>query len=203
MALSLTTQFQITQTVLPKAVWVYYTSAQEFIYIAPWTSHKNVDHSYSDTLLNLEFFTKGRMAENPRRELFWTKPYCDEYGEGMMVTLGAPVDNEETFLGTVAIDLSVDLFNEHLRHHDLRAGELILVNEHLEVLGHPYKTSSDDKEVHSLSEITQINAFEEINFKDWPTRTARIFNGRRVFYIDVESSQWRLFSSVPSPKINA
>ena len=77
--------------------WVYYTSAQEFIYIAPWTSHKNVDHSYSDTLLTHEFFNKGKMAENPKRELFWTKPYCDEYGEGQSVRFQQERDDSVVF----------------------------------------------------------------------------------------------------------
>jgi hypothetical protein len=193
MALDLTTQFQITRAVLPKVVWVYYTSAQGFIYIAPWTSHKNVDHSYSPTLLTLEFFTKGRFEENPERGLFWTKPYCDEYGEGMMVTLGAPIDNDGNFLGTVAVDLSVDLFNEHLRHQDLRGGELVLVNEHFQVLGHPYRTSSDDKEVHSLAEVTGVDAFDGTELDGWEPRTVGTVAGRDAFFVAVENSPWRLF----------
>jgi hypothetical protein len=193
MALELTTLFQIIRTVLPNIVWVYYTSAQGFIYIMPWTPHSRVNNSYSPTLLTLEFFTMGRFEENPERGLFWTKPYCDEYGKGMMVTLGAPIDNDGNFLGTVAIDLSVDLFNEHLRHHDLRGGELVLVNEHLQVLGHPSRTSSDDKEVQSLAEVTGVDAFDGIELGGWEPRTVRTVAGRKAFFVAVENSPWRLF----------
>lgn len=203
MALDLTTQFQITCSVLPKVVWVYYTSAQGFIYIAPWQSHKKGEHSYSPTLLTLEFFTSGCLENNPQRNRFWTRPYCDEYGKGMMVTLGAPIDKDGNFLGTVALDLSVDLFNEHLRLHDLAGGELILVNEFHQVLGHPYRISSDDKEVRSLSELTKLSLESGAALDGWEPRSVRIISGRATFFIEVEHTPWRLFFlGPPEPETN-
>ena len=40
MALSLTTPFEITKTLIADSEWVYYTSASQFIYIMPWESYK-------------------------------------------------------------------------------------------------------------------------------------------------------------------
>jgi hypothetical protein len=193
MALSLTSQFQIARTVLPKVCWVYYTSAREFIYIAEWESSKKEVHAYSPELLTHEFFTKGQPDHNPTRSHFWTRPYRDEYGKGMMVTLGAPIDWDGRFLGTVALDLGVDMINAHLRLNDLPAGELVLANEHMQVIGHPYKTSSDDKEILSLAAVTSLTGLGAIDFATWKPREVRKLEERDVFYIDVEHTPWHLF----------
>lgn len=158
MALSLTSHMEIAQHQIPRLIWVYYTSKHEFLYIAPWRSHRK--KRYSDILLTLEFYTGGLPQSNPERVLFWTSPYVDAYGEGLMVSLAAPIYDEDNFLGTIALDLGLDLLCDHLRLNTPPNGFYLLLNNKGEVLGHPYRISSRDPKIYHATEFFGISTEE-------------------------------------------
>ena len=129
MALRLGDAFNATARALqPVATvgWVYYTSKQRFIHIHPWTHSRVV--AFSPRLLRMDFFTGGRPAANPARQVFWTAPYEDHYGKGMMVTVAAPVYRGRAFLGTVAIDLGIGLLNDFVAAHRLARGPVFVAD---------------------------------------------------------------------------
>ena len=194
MALSLTTPFEITKTLIADSEWVYYTSASQFIYIMPWESYKKSQHCYSDALLELEFFTRGQPLENPDRNYFWTQPYGDQYGLGLMVTIAAPVDDGDRFLGTVALDLSFDLFNRHLRLNEQSDGTLILVNEHHQVLGHPTKVDSKDEAISYLWDVeTCVQTDHATMLSELEPGNSIRVGGRSIFYVPIDHTEWRLY----------
>lgn len=194
MALSLTPSFEIAKRLIPDSKWVYYTSARRFIYIMPWESHKRGAHCYSNNLLTLSFFTDGLPENNPERAFFWTPPYRDEYGLGLMVTVAAPVDDDEHFLGTVAIDLSLELFNRHLRSNELSDATLILVNEHHHVLGHPNRIHTSDSQISNLWDVENLINSDHKEFLDELQPCHSILLGQReIFYVPVANTNWRLY----------
>jgi len=145
MALRLGDAFNATARALkPVATvgWVYYTSRQRFIHIHPWTHSKVV--AWHPRLLTMAFFTQGTARANPGRSVFWTSPYEDHYGKGMMVTVGAPVYRGRTFLGTVAIDLGTDLLNDFVSAHRLVRGPVFVVNAAGDLIAAPGITRSRD-----------------------------------------------------------
>ena len=145
MALRLGDAFHATALALkPVATvgWVYYTSRLRFIHIHPWTHSKVV--SYHDRLLTMDFFTRGKGRANPGRSVFWTAPYEDHYGKGMMVTVAAPVYRGKTFLGTVAIDLGTDLLNDFVSTRRWARGPVFVVNAHGDLIAAPGITRSRD-----------------------------------------------------------
>jgi len=74
-----------------------------------------------------------------------------------MVSLAAPIDNGKEFLGTIAIDLGLDLLCEHLRLHTPSKGFHLLVNDKGEVLGHPYRVSAHDDAIQSMTDLLNIS----------------------------------------------
>ncbi|MEI6558842.1 MAG: SpoIIE family protein phosphatase [Rhodospirillaceae bacterium] len=150
MALSLNPRFHAIAKLLPNAAWVYYTSANRFINIYPWTPSK--DFRYADSLLEKEFFTGGLPENNPKRTRFWTAAYVDEAGKGLMVTVAAPVYQGKTFKGTVAIDLTLDELNRFVKTWDGGSGELFVVNDRDQLLAHPRLVTSKDTAVKTLAE---------------------------------------------------
>lgn len=199
MALSLSSPMQIAQELIPKLVWVYYTSKREFIYIAPWRSHRT--KCYSDILLELEFFTGGLPERNPNRSLFWTSPYKDAYGAGLMVSLAAPIDNGNEFLGTIAIDLGLDLLCEHLRLHTPSKGFHLLVNDKGEVLGHPYRVSAHDDAIQSMTDLLNISTEHTQELLSLPTEEpySLIIEEKEhtVYSHPVAQTNWTLFLMTP------
>jgi hypothetical protein len=129
MALRLGDAFNATARALqPVATvgWVYYTSRQRFIHIHPWTHSRVV--AWSPRLLQMDFFARGLPRANPGRQVFWTAPYEDHYGKGMMVTVAAPVYRGRAFLGTVAIDLGIGLLNDFVAAHRLARGPVFVAD---------------------------------------------------------------------------
>jgi hypothetical protein len=131
--------------------WVYYTSRQRFIHIHPWTHSKVV--AYSPRLLRMDFFARGRPGENPARQLFWTAPYEDHYGKGMMVTVAAPVYRGRQFLGTVAIDLGVALLEDFVGQHRLARGPVVLADGAGGLIAAPGLTRTPSAARHTLAEL--------------------------------------------------
>lgn len=145
MALRLGDAFNATARALrPVATvgWVYYTSKQRFIHIHPWAHSRVV--AYSAQLLTMDFFAKGGPRANPTRGVFWTAPYEDHYGKGMMVTVAAPVYRGRAFLGTVAVDLGIDLLNDFVSTHRLARGPVFVANAAGDVIAAPGLTRSRD-----------------------------------------------------------
>lgn len=151
MALNLNPYFQASFRAIQNAAWVYYTSARGFINSYPWVSSE--DYRYSDDLLNHEFFLLGTPGKNPDRQLFWTGIYTDEYGKGLMTTCAVPIYDQQHFLGTVALDLTVDFFNRQLRQFHVGGGTIFIVNDRQQLVAHSPSTTSDSTALLSLQDM--------------------------------------------------
>jgi signal transduction histidine kinase len=148
MALDLTPDFRAISGTIKDAAWVYYTSAAEFINIYPWVSSSKF--KFSKELYTHEFFSLGSPEKNPEKKVFWTEVYVDEYGKGLMTTCAAPIYDQDRFLGTVAIDLTVDFLNTIVKKFHPQTGKMLLVNDRGQILAHPSLVSSADKQTKSL-----------------------------------------------------
>ncbi len=145
MALALNSLLHGVQRNVPDAAWVYYTSAARFINIHPWVPSSQA--AFTDAFYAKPFFTLGLPQNNPERSIRWTPMYVDAYGKGMMVTATRPVYRDGRFIGTVSIDITLDELTRHVRGHDEAGGELMIVNEHGELIAHPSATSSRSTQV--------------------------------------------------------
>ncbi len=197
MALCLSDQLHIALEVVPKAVWTYYTSAREFIYIHPWR-HSSQKHYLMADLLALEFFTLGLPQNNPKREMFWTRPYVDGFGEGMMVTVGAPIYEGDEFRGTVAIDLSTALLasfmDRFMRDNPVGRAQPFLLNAQGDLLAHPYLTGDERDGVLSYSralppELQGLSLDELIAGEPGD---AVVIGDHIAFHEDVRQTPWKL-----------
>ena len=150
MALNLNTLFCSASKAIKNAAWIYYTSKNNFLNIYPWVS--STDFKFSTELYTHEFYTLGLPENNPYKKRFWTKVYVDEYGKGLMTTCAAPVYDRDRFMGTVAIDLTVDFLNTVIKNFSPQPGTMFLVNQKGQVLAHPTLITSDDREPRSLKE---------------------------------------------------
>lgn len=153
MALSLTNLFRLVRRQLGNAGWIYYTSKSGFINIYPWAPGK--DAGLSEETADIEFYKLGLPANNPNRKHFWSNVYTDQAGLGLMVTLGAPLYKNDQFLGTVAVDLTLEDLNNFVRSVD-GTRQFFIVNRAGQLLAHPKLINQKQNEV-----TPAANAFSE------------------------------------------
>lgn len=134
MAFNLNSDFKSTLKSVPNAAWVYYTSKNKFINIYPWIP--SAEFKFTDKLFKKEFYTLGIPEANPDKTIFWTSVYLDEAGKGVMVTAAKPVYNRDEFLGTVAIDFTLEELGNYVKAFRPELGELSIINVGGQLLAH-------------------------------------------------------------------
>lgn len=111
----------------PQISWVYYTSASDFMYLAP-KAPLNEFHFQRNELLR-PFWQEALPAFNPQRRQIVTSLYMDGAGKDLMITLSAPVYDQDRLLGVVSLDLGIELLRR-LTGSGITQGETLLVDEH-------------------------------------------------------------------------
>jgi hypothetical protein len=118
-----------------------------------------------------------------------------------MVSLAAPIDNKDEFLGTIAIDLGLDLLCEHLRLHTPTKGFHLLTNAKGEVLGHPYRVSAQDESIQSMEhllEISNAQATELLELSSEQECQMKINDRAHSIYSHkIPQTNWTLFLMTP------
>ncbi len=145
MAWSLNPKFEALFHSLPNVAWVYYTSKNSFISLAPW--FPSAETGMQPSTLTLDFYELGRPENNPARERFWTKPYIDEAGQGLMVTLATPIYDRDEFFGTVSLDLTLDALTSFVADSDDRGTTMFVIDRYNHLLAHPDLVKSSDEAV--------------------------------------------------------
>ncbi|MCI5158645.1 MAG: serine/threonine protein phosphatase, partial [Candidatus Electrothrix sp. AUS1_2] len=148
---SLNSLFQATKENIPDSAWIYYTSKNNFLNIYPWVPSDKFQ--FSQELYTHEFYRWGLPSVNPERKAFWTPVYIDEYGQGAMVTAVRPVYRKDEFLGTVAIDITLDKLTDYLHEFKKTAGMLMIVNERNQLITHSnFMLSKNDSKIYELAD---------------------------------------------------
>lgn len=120
-------QFQTLLENVPDIIWVYYTSTNGFIYIAP--DPAVADFHFSRALMTKEFWVQAAPENNPHMRQIISDLYDDYYGQGLMISISSPVVLDGRFTGVASLDLGIDLLRS-LTGVGTAAGESILVDEH-------------------------------------------------------------------------
>lgn len=141
MAIALTPMFQ---TVLERDVetpWVYYISANRFVYLYPQVSTE--DYFFEEISLKRDYHRLALPEHNPTKSIYWTPAYADDGGKGMMVTVGAPVYQGDQFRGSLSVDIALSKLNWLLEGYDYSNIQLTLYDNKEQLLSqYPLKVES-------------------------------------------------------------
>lgn len=174
----------------PDVAWLYYTSNNNFINMFPWVSSK--DFKYSENLKTVEFFKVANPENNPQRKIVWTSAYVDHAGKGMMVTLSAPVYDDDTFKGVVSLDLTNEWLNNIINSNY----DSYLVDETDTILATSSKGMSYGQifKIYDLSEVSKNDV--EI-MKTYEKATVHRLGGYYFYYASFDDTPWNLIFRVP------
>jgi len=113
---------------LPDLKWVYYTSANRFIFIAP--AVKLSEFHLSDKTLQKAFWQQAIPENNPELNLVVTDVYDDDAGKGMMISLSLPVVFEGQFRGVLSLDIGLDSLVQRLSSRTIPGQSALLDEKH-------------------------------------------------------------------------
>ena len=83
----------------------------------------------------MPYFVDGSPRANPERNAYQTNVYEDDFGKGLMITLGRPVYVADTFMGIVALDFTLSYIDEVLAKIPAIHGDAYLVDSIRRVIG--------------------------------------------------------------------
>lgn len=197
-ALALDPLFRIGRHNLSEIAWSYVTT-DWFIHIHPFRTPQEYSFWDDPSLLTQEFYTRAHPTVNPERETFWTAPYQDGAGLGLMVTCAAPIHQGERFIGSVAVDVTLDGLNRMLRAADLDDGAaLLLVNASGQVLS-ASSISSADAEISTLARaLPQVPDLTLERLMALQPLTPATINHHQCLITEVPVTGWRLLVVRPS-----
>lgn len=131
MALGLTPLFQAIRNRDPSLPWIYYVSAQQFVYIYPPPREQGRDFFFSDQVKQL-----AGPALNPERRTRWTAAYRDLVTQAPMVTLSRPVYEGDSYRGTLGLDIQLQSLIQRLRARPVPHASLqLLTRDGRDLLG--------------------------------------------------------------------
>jgi len=111
---------------IPDLKWVYYLSNNGFSYTVP---HFPINQHYlKEQTYQKEYWVKAIPDNNPEKRLVMSSLYQDEAGKGYVTTFSEPVYVSGKFRGIVALDVSMDSFNNVLATNSI-IGDSFLVDE--------------------------------------------------------------------------
>lgn len=107
--------------------WVQYASKRGFMFLFPQQGSE--DFHFRRELLQRDYFARATPQANPRRAVFWSRPYADAAGRGTILTVTKPVYRGDEFLGSVSIDVTLASLQRLLGSRPLPATQVLLLGE--------------------------------------------------------------------------
>jgi signal transduction histidine kinase/DNA-binding NarL/FixJ family response regulator len=204
MALNLNAVFRSAQHNIPNLTWVYYTSKQDFISLYPWVPSK--DFLFADDIHQLDFYRLALPANNPERKLFWTEAYADKGGKGLMVTISAPVYEQDQFLGTVSLDITLEVLNHLMQNAEIlsnRQSNLFVINnQYNQLLAHPTLVRPSDSDVKSVAvAFPQALQSQYQAILAQPANEVNPVDAYLVLHYQLNNAPWQLVLWVPKRDI--
>lgn len=196
MALNLSPLFRSGQESIKTSAWLYYISKRNFIYLYPWISSE--EWKFTRESFNKEFYTLALPKNNSDKNTYWTKLYVDEVGIGLMTSCGAPIYDNDKFLGAVALDLTVDFLNSIVGNFRPEHGVMFLVNDRGQLLAHPELTSSKDKSVKNFNDAIPPS-LKQLNI-DWdyiPSNKINYWDEYMTISADLKNAPWKAYYLEP------
>lgn len=188
MSEKLNKSFASTSRVLPNSPFIYYISKERFFNLTP---RYEIDLTFFDAeYLTFHLFTSGLPENNPNRKVFWSKPYMDSGGNGLMTTAGMPFYHNGEFKGNICIDMLFNDIANYLKSKTFTNQHISLVDEYSQVVSSTLQNLVPPDSIPTLKHLigdaeSQIELFEKQTFI-W-------HQNNRIFVSDIPNSKWKIF----------
>jgi len=194
--LALVLRLRNGQLTAPFLKWTYFFSAdRSLLATAPFQPSAkmlggvDIRRFLHTSWTTYEVTTGGTPEKNPGREPYWTRPYLDQAGAGMMISNAAPVYWGDRFVGVVGTDVSLAALDASLREFSEPPGdgELYVVDDHGDVLAD--RRGGSDVGVWSAADVLPRSFVAAGGLKRPTAGTAEV-EGKRIFTVPMGDVGW-------------
>lgn len=135
--------FKTALDILPDIKWIYFSSKQKYIYLAP--SKLKANKTFIESQFKKNFWIEAIPVNNKSNELLLTKLYKDGLSYEILTTLSLPIfDKSSEFIGIVSIDIGLKIFDKIFNEHKNISGNTYLINHNNYILA---STTSFNKDL--------------------------------------------------------
>ncbi len=179
---------------LESSGWVYYTSLNHMSGIRTRSGEfvTSDEFYYMDEMLDMPYVTDGykENLEN-REEVYWSSPYMDLAGKGIMITASYPVDYKGEYIGSISIDFISNKLSEILSEKYTT----FIVDKEGVVFATNIKTVDLSNELKTINDLPIGLSFDDI--KDIKFDEVVKVKGERVIAHQLEGSPYILYQVYP------
>ncbi|WP_291726385.1 SpoIIE family protein phosphatase [Bernardetia sp.] len=187
MAETLNKSFISTSRILPNSPFTYYISKANFFNLTPRYTEDFA--FFSDEYITFDLFTSGLPKNNPSKSIFWSKPYIDTGGKGLMTTAGIPLYHKGEFKGNISIDMLFVNIADYLKSNTFKDQHISLVDDYNQLVSSTLENIVTSDSIPTLSHLigdsSQIEIFDKQTFL-W-------HKNKRIFVSDIPNSKWKIF----------
>ncbi len=185
-SLALTKYFAIVKRLNASAVRVYYASKNNFSTSYPYVWHDQF--MWSADMLEHPQWRYATPELNEGRGLFFTPLHKCLRKEKMLLTVGKPVYEGDTFMGTVNMDLDTAAESAFLDTKNLHEGSYAIVNEKGEVV------AASKLQGYANSVINQAKSLIAPEILGLQSVDKEYSEGDTLVYVrPIENTQWKLY----------
>ncbi|PEJ59922.1 hypothetical protein CN692_03845 [Bacillus sp. AFS002410] len=177
----------------PEISWIYYTSNSGFNNLYPFVPSDKF--KFSNDVLKEESTTLGTFEKNPSRKSYWSHPYLDRAGKGMMVTVSSPVDFQNKYVGSVSIDITFKNLSKKLN----KDFDAVLADANGNIIASSNaKFQSNDKitKMSILGKTYSRNILQQLN--TIPKDKLKILNGMYTIKREIPGTNWTFYYFLPT-----
>lgn len=204
MAFALNPLFRQAKRNVPQSTWIYFASKDTFENCYPWASTDSINVFIDPaSFYAADAYALSEPEKNPDRSIYLTKIYVDYAGQGLMVTLGAPVYRDDEFLGMVGLDLTVKTLSDILRDLNLPYLTPMIVNDDYQVIAHPTAiTPKDEKPINVVNVMPIVLQDQLDKMMQSKLNSFMAISGYRMLRMDLEGVPWQFFALISNTNLN-
>ncbi len=179
---------------LESSDWVYYTSLNQMASMRTRSGQfvTSDDFHYTDEMLNMSFVTGGYKENLPtREEVYWSSPYVDLAGNGIMITASYPVDYQGKYIGSISIDFVSNSLSKLLSEKY----KTIIVDSEGALIATNIKDLNLSKEHKTVDDLSL--GFNFVDIKDIGYEKVKYVNGNIVIGDELKGSPYLIYQVYP------
>lgn len=196
MALALADDFQAVGLSLPSATDVRFIGIEGFAHRYPWS--ESATDRFNPGMLEEPIWALGGPDQNPQRRKVWGPVQFGGPDWGLLVPIGAPVYDGDSFRGLISLNLSLDYLNRINDQFTVAAGTAFVVDQQGQVLAHPklYEDALQVSRTHHVASALPAAVFPSGRVQDIAAGTMQSSGGHHVMRIELIHAPWHVVYAV-------
>ena len=181
---------------MPEVREIYYTSVRHFSNRYPWRPSA-LARFHPSQLQHLAFL-QGLPKYNPQRLTYWSPVYEAANSQEKIVTLSAPIYEQNRFRGVLSLDIAIRALHSMLIRQQPAHSEVLLLDQGNQIVAttlSPSPMLSPPSDLQSLLPASLHNPGKRL--QDLQAREPHLIGGYYLYRAPVQGTQWQLYYLLP------